>query len=313
MTQLTLAAPGDTWGISGPTFLGLYWIVTAATVVVILSLTRAIRLRPPEDGSRTRLDDEPYLAAYLHGGPDLALTAALATLRAEGLVRCRDTRCEVIGTPPDRVRPDLETAVLGSLTMPRPRSTVARRSAVVIALRHLRNQLIQRKLLMSDAQHADHQSCTALLLVVLVLGVVRLVAGMMSRHPVLYLGLSLLATLAIGLLLVRRRPKRTLHGDRELARLTVEHEHLAPHHRPDWTASGAGSAAMAVALFGEDALHAADPEFAEELAERPLTGFFRDFRGAGTWSPGGGSTATAYGAATLHDGGNGESGSGDRE
>lgn len=303
MTQFTLAAPGDTWGISGQTFLGLYWILTAATILAVLLIKRTIRAQLPEHGSRTRLDDEPYLAAYLHGGADLALTAALASLRADGLVRCRDKRCELTEAAPARNHSDLEEAVLAVLATPRPRRSLARQFAVVSAARKLRNQLIERGLLMSDLQYTKYQTSSMLLMAVFALGVVRMLAGMGNNRPVLYLALSMAATLAIALLLALRKPNRTVPGDRELARLTVDHEHLAPRHRPDWTAGGATSAAMAVALFGAGALYAADPVFADELVAQQMSGLFGGSYSGSSWSSGGGGTSGSSAAFGYSCGG----------
>ena len=94
---------GDTWGISGPTFLGVFWLLGLGMVGWAVLVRRFLRNRRPTQDSTDWLDawgaTDPYLAAYLNGGANLALLAALSALRAEGLVQGRQRRCERVGEP----------------------------------------------------------------------------------------------------------------------------------------------------------------------------------------------------------------------
>ncbi|WP_300014617.1 hypothetical protein [Pseudonocardia sp.] len=85
MYTTTSAAGGDTWGISGPSILGSYLLLAALLLAAAVIARRAARKAP---GSRSVAgwDADPYRVAYLHEGPDLALTAALGALRAEGVL-----------------------------------------------------------------------------------------------------------------------------------------------------------------------------------------------------------------------------------
>ncbi|MDT7611623.1 MAG: hypothetical protein QOG96_6126, partial [Pseudonocardiales bacterium] len=76
-----LALSGDTWGISGPTFLTWYAALAAAVVAAAVAARFPIRNRPTLPDSTVSLDEggetDPYLAASLHGGAELTLLAAL--------------------------------------------------------------------------------------------------------------------------------------------------------------------------------------------------------------------------------------------
>ena len=78
------AASGDTWGISGPTFLR-YYLAAAIVVVAIAAYHRLRLLAAP---AQTALDPlGPQQVAYLNGGPQLAVHAALGGLRGSGARR----------------------------------------------------------------------------------------------------------------------------------------------------------------------------------------------------------------------------------
>ena len=70
-----LAAPGDdTWGISGPAFLFIYF-VAAIVLLLIAMLHRALLFAGRHDLAPEQLD--PQQAAYLSGRDRLAIYAAL--------------------------------------------------------------------------------------------------------------------------------------------------------------------------------------------------------------------------------------------
>src|SRR5688572_16962227 len=81
----TLAAAGDTWGISGPTFIVGY-LVLAVVVFVLATATRRARTNPPGSRSTGDLSARPHDIAYLNGGATLAVLSALGSLRLRGLV-----------------------------------------------------------------------------------------------------------------------------------------------------------------------------------------------------------------------------------
>ena len=74
-----IPSDNDTWGISGPAFLLAYVVLVVAVGVTAVRTRRRLA-----DGSSqrrvTRLDGRPYDVAYVNGGADLALCAALSAM-----------------------------------------------------------------------------------------------------------------------------------------------------------------------------------------------------------------------------------------
>src|SRR5829696_8365294 len=80
-----LAAAGDTWGISGTTFILVYVLIA----VIVLVATMRIRKRIADRGGDrdvSGLDSRPYDVAFLNGGADLAVYSALSSMRVEGTI-----------------------------------------------------------------------------------------------------------------------------------------------------------------------------------------------------------------------------------
>ncbi|MGH3569275.1 MAG: hypothetical protein ACRDRH_25280 [Pseudonocardia sp.] len=81
---MTTAAAGDTWGISGPTFLVAYVVITVAVGLAGIWARRASADRRP----RPVLDvtAHPHDVAYLNGGPELAVYSALSSMHLGGTI-----------------------------------------------------------------------------------------------------------------------------------------------------------------------------------------------------------------------------------
>lgn len=268
----TLPGADDTWGLSGPTFLRIYLVLAGCVLIAALVARRAVRSRGPTDylGESLGTDgkDGPFLAAYLGGGPKLALLAALSSLRVAGLVHGQNKRCErTAAALPTRLS-GLERAVLAAASDSPTRDQLLASGPVTEALSQLRDELVRRCLLVDDRDRARYRRWGVAMLAVFALGVVRLVAGASGGKPVGYLAFSLALVAVVTVLLWVITPERTGFGERELARLRTEHRHLSPSMRPDWAANGAMGAALAVGMFGAGALWAADPAFAEEVGAK---------------------------------------------
>ncbi|WP_028925956.1 TIGR04222 domain-containing membrane protein [Pseudonocardia acaciae] len=311
MTHLA-AAPtqGDTWGLSGPTFLLFYLALAGFIMIAALAARRTMRTRrAPAYGTHVleTEGDGPYLAAYLNGGPKLAMIAALSSLRVAGLVRGRDHRCERVGTPTSGWLPRLERAILDEAGSSPKVTRLVRREPVAAALDALRDELVRRRLLVSDRDRAAFRRWHWAMVAVFALGVVRLMAGASDGKPIGYLVLSLLLVGVLTVLLRAIPPRRTVLGETELARLRSEHRHLSPSMRPDWTANGAMAAALAVGAFGAGALWTADPSFADEVVgAKAGVGFGSS---PSTWS-GGSSGCGSSGGSSCGGGGGGGCGGG---
>ena len=69
----------DTWGISGPTFLLAYVVLAIAVIVAAVRARRSLSDVSAERPA-SRLDERAYDVAYLNGGAELAVTAALSAM-----------------------------------------------------------------------------------------------------------------------------------------------------------------------------------------------------------------------------------------
>ncbi|HEY9414356.1 MAG TPA: hypothetical protein VIQ30_06330, partial [Pseudonocardia sp.] len=64
---IVLAAEGDTWGISGPTFVVLYIVLIAAALIGVMLSRRGIRTEPGHKPA-AGWDADPYAVAFLNEG-----------------------------------------------------------------------------------------------------------------------------------------------------------------------------------------------------------------------------------------------------
>ncbi|MBM0280023.1 TIGR04222 domain-containing membrane protein [Micromonospora tarensis] len=255
------AASGDTWGISGPTFIRYYLV--AAVVLVAIVVYHRVRLAAGSVSALTADPLGPQQVAYLNGGPRLAVHAALGGLRGSGAIGVRpDRRLTTIGAAPTGLTP-LDQAIHWAAHQHSRVGDLPRDERVRTALDQIRNGLEQRGLLTNDTQRARARFWTTLLIALLGLGVLRLVSGLFNGHPVGYLLLTLVALLIVTLVL-RRAPVLTRAGRAALRDVRRAHTHLAPAAAPAYATYGAAGAAMGVALYGTASLWVLDPGFAEQ-------------------------------------------------
>ncbi|WBB67432.1 TIGR04222 domain-containing membrane protein [Micromonospora sp. WMMD812] len=277
-----LAAPDDTWGIPGPTFLRIYLAV--AVVVVVAALVHRFRLfAGPPDAGRDPLG--PQQAAYLNGGAPLAVHASVGGLRGNGAIGVGpDHRLTATGPLPAGVTP-LDQAVHHAAGQRARVRELREDQWVAAALHQLGEGLEQRGLILPAQQRAAARLGAAAVIALLILGGLRAFVGLSNGRPVGYLFLSLVA-LFVALLFLGRVPRVTRAGRRAMRDLRRQHTHLAPASSPAYATYGAAGAAMGVALFGTASLWALDPAFAAEaeIQRQNLSG------GGGGGSDGGGSS-----------------------
>ncbi|WP_214368563.1 TIGR04222 domain-containing membrane protein [Pseudonocardia sp. H11422] len=288
----SLAAAGDTWGISGPTFLMAYSVVAVAVWVAATRARRAIADQRP-DRPLEDITAHPHDVAYLNSGSELAVYSALSAMRLDGtIVTAGRGNVQAAGRI-DRSADELERAIHFTATVPTARYRLQFHRAVVTALEGIEQHLVGGGLLSADRRRAVRK-VGFWMLVVAGLGLVRLLAGVADARPVGWLVVTLLAVTVVALVHLSRAPRRTPLGDATLERLRHEHHALSPAMKPDWAAYGPTGAALGVGVFGMSALWASDPAFADELAAQKLAatggagggGYGGD---AGTGSDGGGS------------------------
>ncbi|MGB2570491.1 TIGR04222 domain-containing membrane protein [Micromonospora citrea] len=255
-----LAAPGDTWGIPGPVFLGLY--LTAALVVVVGAIVHRSRVLAGRPGGTIDALG-PQQVAYLNGGDQLAVWASLGGLRGSGAVGVRpDRRLTTGGALPAGVTP-LDQAVHHAARRNLYARELTRDEWVARALTELREGLERQGLALSPAQRRTARNGSLAVFGLLVLGAVRLGAGLSQGKPIAFLLVAFLV-LTVPAILLNRVPWRTRAADAALRELRRRHTHLSPTSAPAYATYGAAGAAMGVALFGTVSLWSLDPGFAEQ-------------------------------------------------
>ncbi|WP_300011351.1 TIGR04222 domain-containing membrane protein [Pseudonocardia sp.] len=266
---MALAMTGDTWGISGPTFLVAYLVLTAAVLLATMRARRALA-DPRPDRPFGDPGAHPHDVAHLHGGPELAVTSALTAMHLKGTVAPVKGQIRAVGRPTSG-DDALERAIHFSAGSPVTRRRLALQRPVQSALGGIEKRLVDTGMLLSDTERRQVRATGWWLAGVTGLGLLRLLAGIADGKPVGFLVVALLAVSAVAGVLLAWSPRRSRSGDRLLARLEREHHELAPDTRPDWVAYGPAAAALGIGIFGTSALWASDPAFAEELAMQRTT------------------------------------------
>jgi uncharacterized protein (TIGR04222 family) len=298
-----LTAAGDTWEISGPTFL-TYFLAAAAVVVIGSVLHRARLFAGRRDSSRRRLTSEE--AAYLNGGAKLAVYAALSGLRSAG----------GIGLGPDGSLVQTGSLPAGSTALDqaiyhaagnrvRPRALYSQHW-VAAALDDLRDRLERDGLAVTAEERRAARTGPLLLLALVAIGVLRAFAGVANGRPVGFLVVAIVVLAAIALVQLVRVPTSTKVGRAALKLLQAQNRYLSPRRHPSYATYGATGAALGVALFGTASLYAMDPAFASGAdVQRNLAG-----GGDGGASAAGGATTGCGGGSGCGGGGCGGGGCG---
>lgn len=290
----TLGGPGDTWGISSPVFLFIFCMLVMA---VFLAATQARRAIADEPLARPGVDPQarPYDIAYLNGGRELAVCAALGAMHQAGTVTPHQGQVRAGG----RLAPGadaLERAIHFTAAVPMTRTRLQHHRTVATALDTIQARLIASGLLLGEPGRRRYRAVGWWMAAVVAVGLVRLLAGIAAAKPVGVLLVALLVAAAIALVHLTQAPRRSRAGERVLATLRSEHHTLAPVLAPDWAVYGAGGAALGVGLFGTSALWASAPAFADEIAVQRVAA--------------GGGGGSGYSGGGDAGGGGGDSGGG---
>ncbi|RZT88236.1 uncharacterized protein (TIGR04222 family) [Pseudonocardia sediminis] len=273
---------GETWGISGSTFLFVYAVIALVTLGAILRVRHTLRAGVPAGSGE--LDSRPEDVAYLNGGRDLAVYAALSAMRVDGSITTGDGVAGMVraGGPVPAHGTRLQRAIHAATTRLTRRRGLVHAAGVDSELDEIRDRLVRTGLLLSEAARNRHRGTAFWMLAVLLLGLVRVMAGTANGRPVGYMILAMLLVGGVFLALLLRTPERTSAGDVVLAEQRERHAALSPSMHPDWGSVGAGAAALSVGVFGVGALVAAQPAFAEELEAQQSAAL----GGGGGWSGG---------------------------
>lgn len=292
----------DTWGIPGPTFLAIYGALIVFPVVVGLVWTIAVKLSAKAPRA-TVSGPEPtvYELAYLAGGPDRVVDTAIAALVDRGTLRVSSSK-QLQLTGPEPADP-IERSV-AKASRPGHNATtrdIRNRLRMSGPMQALAKGLETRGLVATDRSRQIRQFVYFLYLAVLVLGVVRLIAGIAGDRPVGFLVPLLISAvfatvIARALRNKRPGPRPTSEGGRILHRARSAHGRERKRGIPNAPGyAGAaglgllGGAAAAVA-FGGLASYP-DDELSAALIPPPVSGGF------GGGSSGGGSSCSSGGSS----------------
>lgn len=298
---------GETWGMSGTSFLVLY-VFLAVTATVLAGWYRSRTAAGAPAGARV-VDGRPEDVAYLNGGSDLAVYAALSAMHVDGTIVTSDRTTGQVraGGPLTRSATDLQRAIHRSAHRLTPRRTLRTHAAVQSELRRIGQRLETAGLLLSATERTRYRAAAALPGLVAALGLARAAADAATMRPVGVLILLSLVQAVIATGFVLAAPLRTRAGDAALSRTRVEHHTLSASMCPDWTVIGPAGAALSVGAFGLGAMLAAEPVFADELAAQTVPAL----GGApGGDAPGGGAGASAGSGGDGGGGGFGGDGGG---
>jgi uncharacterized protein (TIGR04222 family) len=223
-------AAANTWGISGPTFLVIYGGLFALVVLICVAVRWVVLRRLP---SAAPGELHPVDLAFLREGKGLAVLVAWLDLRRQGVVTVvgedelldrdhsrRDLKdlpssAEiVVGPVPPGAHP-LERVVAeemeGSFTSAVLTRARIERSPVFA---EMTGSLETRGYLVDGATLGRIRRAALWFVPLLVLGLVRLLAGLANGKPVLYLAGFMVGTLVAMVLAVRQQLRRTPAGDK---------------------------------------------------------------------------------------------------
>jgi uncharacterized protein (TIGR04222 family) len=296
-----------TWGIPGPTFLVLY--LGAAAVITVLGVVHRRRLfAGASDVQVDRLG--PQSVAYLNAGPRLAVYTALGGLRAADAIGTADDKTLVQTGPMPSGATPLDSAVYNAAGKRIQARTLHADPWVVAAVNQLRDSLESAGLAVPAGHRRTARTWALVGVAVVIVGVIRALAGASNNRPIGFLLLSIVAVLVLFGFGLFRIPNQTRAATKALADLRTRHAHLAPASSPAYATYGASGAAMGVALYGSSTLFAIDPAFAAEaevqrVAALGSTGSSYDAGSGGSSCSSGSSCGGGGGGSSCGGGGGG--------
>ena len=219
VAPLLRAQSGNPLDMTGPEFLGLYFLLMLACIVVAVFMRRTMR---NTGGAENAVNLDAWQTAYLVGGSARAVDAGIAELLARDVATIdgdgrfhvdRDTRLEY---PLDKIAEQAREPVSLRQLLSRARP----------GFDALRGKLEQRGFMLTREQALRVAQRSALPFALLgAFGIVKIVIGMERQRPVGLLILLVIITAVITLALLFNRPERTRAGDAVLGQLRVKHAH----------------------------------------------------------------------------------------
>jgi uncharacterized protein (TIGR04222 family) len=238
--------------LPGPQFLAFYAVLFLAALAGGTWLRWYLRLPGGEPGPEV-LDLSPGEAAYLAGGEERAVNAAIARLVHEGSLAA-DTAERKLTRRSDAVpagASELERVIHAAVPGETGTTVAAVRSQAAPALPALRNRLQDLEWLVA----ADRQGTAVFLPLLLVLavpllGVIKIFVGIDRHRPVGFLIFGCIVSVAVALVGFGRRVTRSRLGDKALAELKSANAALEFQAGRRAHELGGNDLTLAVGLFG---------------------------------------------------------------
>lgn len=276
----------------GPEFLGLY-VVLAAAAFPIGALLRVMASGPSGRPDEHDLDLDPYEVAYVAGGEELVVNAAVASLVNGGCLEVDSlarTVNRVNARSPD-VHP-LEAAVFDVVDPDKATTVATLRSRVSLKALESAVRPIQRQLVLDESRAINVRILTTTpLFLVLVLGIAKAFVGVSRGRPIgtlVILGVFS-AVLIAGL--YAWKPQRTGRGNAALAVLRSRNAALGNTASYGAWRLASSDLVLAIGLFGMGVLASATGSLAslgKALKPPPQQG--GSFSGCGSSTSGCGSS-----------------------
>jgi uncharacterized protein (TIGR04222 family) len=236
--------------LSGPSFLGLFVVLTVVATLGAMVLQRIIS--PMLSRTHAKADDlTPIEIAYLADGRDGALRSGIATVghRVRVLHRTKERtlRTDVPVTNDDG---SFESR-LHALMAEEPRDIGALEFNARPMLVQMQQRLVSVGLLESDANRKMLGMLPAsLIALVVLLGGLKVAIGVQRGKPVMFLCILIALACVVALVFVDRAPNRTPAGDTLIDSLRNRHAALEATARSRFSALTSSEVTLAVALFG---------------------------------------------------------------
>ena len=259
---MTLAAPGDTWGIPGTTFL-LYYVVAVFAVLVLAAVHRRSLFAGSSGVTAAGLGAQQI--AYLNGGNKIAVYTSLAGLRASGAVSSSPAATLVQSGPMPSGLTPLDQAIYHAAGRNYRVRDLSGDQWVAQALIQLRESLERNGLVVTTAQRSAARLWMTPMAVLVLIGIVRANAGSDNGKPITYIVLAtFVAAVATYSIWKQAKTVPTRAATKAMREVRRTYKYLAPSQAPSFATYGATGAALGVALYGGMSLYAMDPAFAAE-------------------------------------------------
>lgn len=249
--SLGLSSIGNPLNFQGSQFLSFYLLVASAAVVLAYILRWYLRkpaIHSPDESSSL----DAYDIAYLAGGKDRAVDAAIASLVQRGYLQALTNTLNLDTALPSNSHP-LERAIAQAVEKSGKPSQI--RQSVIFATSLIGERLQNLGLLVNADQTKAVQFISPLpIFAVLLLGIAKIGVGISRHKPVGFLVILCIITAIVGFVALQK-PHRSRYGDRTLINLQAKHQNL---RKP--SESELNQIELAFALFGSVVL--ADSSFA---------------------------------------------------